>query len=844
MATKKRKGGKRKTKQQDQQLADGGAPQGLSAMPANDDVMIMVDDGSGAEAPVFDPAEGAIVMDNDDGTITIELAEPEEEVKKDPDFDDNLAEHLEEGELTRIVQMLDEGVLQDESRRSEWLEQRASGLDLLGMKLERPGGGNVGSSSTAVPGQSTVRDGLLSEAIDRFQANAFAELCPADGPCKIVNYGTETTGADGLAEEFEKDINYYLSSGAKGTATEYYPDTRKMLWWVGYSSGMFKKVYKCPLRNRPVSESVDGRDLIVSQDATDLHNAGRITQQINMRQSTMKRMQLLGNYRNVPLTSPTPMQNAVTAKEATITGLNKNMDRPEDQTYTIYEVYCELDIPGFEHKKNGEPTGLPLPYRVSYDKDSRVILEIRRNWAPPQTDEEEDELPVARIPFVLFPYASGLGLYGTGLLQRLGNYTQALTAMLRESIDAGMFASFPGFLFAKPMGRQMQNEFRVPPGGGAPIDVSASGGDIHRAVMPLPYKDVSTAMVALMAQTREQASRYGGTAEMPTGEGVANAPVGSVLAAIDQSTRIEGGVHKALYAAQKEELQLLLELFREDPEALWRGNKRPAMGGTQEARIARFKEALASCDLEPASDPNVPSHMHRLAKATALTQVAVQFPGAMDPHKVISRWGKMTRIDDIDSMFAPLPPPGQQEPADPVAGAMVGLKAQELQVKQAQIAAQNEQKEKDRASKEQIEAMKLASQHMLSKNDQQPPDPLRHAELGLKERQVGLKEQELLVKSHNAQQDREMKLGVEALKIAQTVGVHPEADGIVDQQLMQMEPYLKPATESGGAGGRKVGGPVEAEEDETVSQVHKALAMARALQDYAAGPPNPARWWQ
>ena len=177
-----------------------------------------------------------------------------------------------------------------------------------------------------------------------------------------------------------------------------------------------------------------------------------------------------------------------------------------------------------------------------------------------------------------------------------------------------------------------------------------------------------------------------------------------------------------------------------------------------------------------------------------------------------------------------------------MAGAMVGLKAQELQVKQAQIAAQNEQKEKDRASKEQIEAMKLASQHMLSKNDQQPPDPLRHAELGLKERQVGLKEQELLVKSHNAQQDREAKLGVEALKIAQTVGVHPDADAVVDQQLVQMEPYLKPAAANDG--GRSEGGPVEVEEDETVSQVHKALAMARALQEYANGPSNPGRWWQ
>lgn len=804
--------------------------------------MIAFGDG---DVPVFDPENPtSIEIPHEDGSVTIEFVDntpPPPKLK----FDDNLADHIDDFELGRIVETLLEAIEQDERDRSEWLQQRADGLDLLGNKVTKPGGSSVGTTSTAVPGQSSVRDGLLGDACERFRANAFAELCPSEGPCKVMDFGPETADMDGLAESFEKDMNYYLTT----TAREYYPDTNKMLWWTGYASGMFKKVYKCPLRNRPVSESVDGSDLIVPSNATDLHNAGRITHQINMRQSTMKRMQIIGAYRDVTLTAPTPQQNALQSKEADMTGMAANQQREQDQEYTVYECYTELNLPGFEHKIKGEETGLPLPYIVTIEKDSRTVLAIRRNWTPPanipdeaeefdySNSEDEAHLPVAKIPFVLFPYSLGLGFYGTGLLHKLGNYAQALTAMMRITLDSGMFANFPGFLFAKPVGRQLQNEFRVPPGGGAPIDVSAvPGGNINNAVMPLPYKPVDQGFVGFQGQVREVATRIGGTAEAPTGEGVINAPVGSVLAAIDQATRVEGGVHKLLYAAQKEELGLLKELFRDDPEALWRDNKRPAMGADKETRLARFKLALENCDLVPASDPNVPSHMHRLAKANTYLQMASQ-PQIMpmfNMQNVIRRWAGMVKIDDVENDFAQ----AQQPQPDPLVMAQLALKAREVAVKEQGLQAKVATDHAQIQSRESIEAAKIAAKQVGDATSEGGPDPLKIANLLLQDKKIKQQDFKIASDNKNAHEDRQSAETNKALEIASRVAVHPQNQPAVNSQIIGMAPFIKPAPQdhemaAGGVVGDD-GTPMADALDEIDAYLKSWADFERADQRYAA----------
>jgi hypothetical protein len=569
---------------------------------------------------------------------------------------------------------------------------------MLGLKLEQP---RSGASNTTAPvdGQSVVRDPVMLEAVLRFQANAQGELLPAAGPVKAMNYGDGSTEADRRAEALEKDLNYYLTT----TASEYYPDSRRMYFWTGFSGLAFKKVYRCPLRRRPVSESVDATDLIVSDTITDLRNASRITHQISMRRSTMKRMQILGIYRNVDLTQPIAEPNPVEQKVATVQGISPSQ-RPQDQPYTVYECYCELDIPGFEHEENGEPTGLPLPYRVTIDKDSRKVLEIRRNW------KEDDEDFQAKIPFVAYPYATGLGFYGIGLLHILGNLTSALTALTREAIDAGMFANFPGFIYSKSNARQMTNEFRIPPGGG--VGIETNGLPVQQVVMPLPYKEFGPATMALVQNLREQAQRVGGTADTPVGEGKQDAPVGTTLALIEQATKIEGAVHKALHAAQSEEFKLLCDLLAEDPEALFRGNKRSAFGNAKTAedkqrRIEQFRLALEDCDIVPKADPNVPSHMHRVMKAQALKQMTAGNP-AYNPIAVDKRVFAMIDVDDIDQLLA-APQAAQPPPIDPIKAGELQVKAMAEQNKQAKMVFDAKEKAKDRESRQNIEVLKLAS---------------------------------------------------------------------------------------------------------------------------------------
>lgn len=723
---------RRRSPKLDAQVAD----LGLGERPGPDEMseLALEPDGLSAIMPMDPALEQAIEIPMDDGSVVIDFGGGNSASQVDTsDHNANLALVMSDTDLAVLAEDLLDGIQADESSRAEWMAMRAKGIDLLGIKVED---GRTGSQTAPVEGQSLVRDPVLLEAVLRFQANAQGELLPAAGPCKTVNYGG-TPESDALADALERDLNYYLTS----VASEYYPDTRRMFFWTGFAGMAFKKVYRCPLRRRPVSESVDAADLIVADNVTDLRNANRITHRIQMRQSIMRRMQILGVYRDVDLGAPSPEPTPVAEKVAKTQGVAATPQRPQDQDYTVFECYTEIDLPGFEHTdENGEPTGLPLPYRVVIDKDSHKILEIRRNWRDDDPDQQ------AKIPFVAYGYAPGLGFYSMGLLHILGNLTNALTAMTRIAIDSGMFANFPGFLFAKQSGRQMQNEFRVPPGGGVAIETG--GLPINQVVAPLPYKDVGAAHVQMIGSLRDVAQRLGGTADTPVGEGRQDAPVGTTLALIEQATKIEGAVHKALHAAQAEELRLLCELFREDPEALWRGNKRPAMG-KDPTRVQRFLAALESADIVPAADPNVPSHMHRVMRATAIKQLSTSNPQLYNQVAVDSRVLAMLNVDRPEELFMPPAPPAPP-PVDPI-------KMAEVQVKQAQVAQ--------------------------------------------KDKEIEIKAATLAMEADNRQKDREVKQNVEVLKLAASLAANPASDPVVDTQLAQMAPMLSPITRSPPAAG-------------------------------------------
>jgi hypothetical protein len=567
--------------------------------------------------------DGAIMkIDHGDGSITLSLdGKPiadAEDVEGQPEgWFDNLSSKIDDSELARITEDLLRGVQDDLESRNEWIEDRAQGIKLLGLKIELPGIQGTGDGAP-IEGMSKVRHPLLQEAVLRFQANARSELLPTDGPVKIRDDANgSTVQRDEIANAFEKDMNHFLTS----TAREYYPDTDRMLLLLGFGGTSFKKVFFCPLRNRPASDSVDADNLIVNNSATDLSTAMRITHRVMLKPSTVKRLQILGVYRDIDLSTPMEvMPDAAAEAKASQQGVTTTSANPEDRDREIYEIYCELDIKGFEHKFKGKVTGLEIPYRVTIDVSSREILSITRNYDQP----DAGMLPEARTTFVKYTFVPGLGFYDIGLLHILGNTTNAITAAWRELLDAGMYANFPGFLISDTGARQNTNIFRVPPGGGA--QVKTGGQKISDAIMPLPYKEPSGALMSLVENMSQTGMRVGGTSELQVGEGRADAPVGTTLAMIEQATKILNAVHKRMHSAQAEEFALLVQCFREHPESFWERNRKPTIVWNEEL----FLQALTDVELVPQADPNTSSHSQRVMKIMALKQLQAANPGLYD----------------------------------------------------------------------------------------------------------------------------------------------------------------------------------------------------------------------
>jgi hypothetical protein len=699
---------------------------GLTPFNGADAVEVVV---SFADANGFDPESDTRIVANEDGSVEVGWgpdARPKRKPSESEKFDDNIAEYLTDADLSMVAERLILGIEQDLQSRSEWLENMSQGISLLGLQIKNPRGA-AASGATPAEGVSTVDSPILLEAVLRFQANAVGELLPADGPVKVRNDGLGNALTDQLADALEKDMNHYLTK----VATEYVPDTDRMLLMCGFCGIAFKKGFHDPIKRRPVIASINAEDLIVSNAATDINGAGRITHRILMRPSLLRRMQLVGAYRDIvlPDTGMPLQEDAVKSKIRQTQGIAPPAYvEPGDQDRELYECYCEVDLPGFEHTlKDETPTGLPLPYKVVLDKESRQILEIRRNW------DEDDLFCLALNRIVAYTFIPGLGFYGIGLLNVLGNATKAVTAAWRLLIDAGMYANFPGFLYLKSLAKQLTNQFRVPPGGGMPIDTS--GQDIRTAIMPLPYKDPSAVFIQLIEKIAEGAQRVGGTAELQVGEGTQNAPVGTTLALIEQATRLMAAVHKRLHQAQGQELDMLKSLLMEDPEALWRHNKKSKvlklltqMAGqqtvadqieeAQNRHRALFLTALSDAELVPASDPNTSSQTERYMKVVAARQMA-QTNQSIDMNAVDSKAFKVMGWDNPDQYFKPAPPPGAQPQPSPeeltaqatIMAAQARIADSRTRAQEAQIKATTGQAEL--ASKEKIASLQVARELVI-----------------------------------------------------------------------------------------------------------------------------------
>jgi len=669
----------------------------------------------GNEAPV-QPRDRVLVIKNDDGTITVDFSGKPIGANGKPQpaqFVDNIIDEIDDDELSRWAEVLLEGIDADEQSRKEWMDTRKRGLELLGLKIEDPKA-DVSGSSAPVEGMSKVRDPVLTEAIVRGQANAIGEFLPAAGPVKIEDTGDDPR--DDLADVLEKDFNHYLTQ----IATEYYPDTKRMLAWVYFGGFGVKKVYNCPLRRRPVSESIEAQNFLVSNAATDILNADRVTHIVEMRQATFRRMVAMGHYRDVAAPQPVGTTDPVTGKIEDIQGVRKDQTRPEDQPYTLYEVCCDRDLPDLEPETFAlKGKGVPLPYLVTIEKDSRRILAVNRNW------DEDDEYCTIRRRYVVWDFVTWLGFYGIGMLHLIGNLTNACTAMLREAIDCGQMANFPGGVAAKsPAAKQDSNQIVAGAGQFVPIDLG-SVDDIRKVIMPFPYKDVTPGFVQVIGMTRGYAQKLGGTADLPIGEGKQDAPVGTTLALIEQATKVESAAHKGMHQAQSEEFQLLVERFREDPEALWRFRRqRRGKQMTTTWDRAKLLQALDDYDLVPKADPNTPSHFHRIMKAVARLQLAQGAPpGVFNLMEVYREALRVLGDARPEKYLAPPPDPNAQpqpSPQDLIAQAK--LKDAQTKAQQAAVDAQGKQQDMaskalDRQSKEKIADTDLARELVIHAND-------------------------------------------------------------------------------------------------------------------------------
>ena len=671
------------------------------------------------------PDKPAVVIEFPDGSVTINTNPANATGSlRDEKFNANLAEKLGESYLNNLAEELLMGIEEDERSRQDWLDERAEGIKLLALKIEKPSGAQ-GGASAGVDNTSRSRHTLLLEAALRFQANARSELLPTDGPVKVEDEdGNDTPAEDELAQLLEDDMNYYLTN----VASEYYPDTDRMLLWTAVGGSGFKKVYRCPIRRRPVCESVNAEDLVVSNMATDLQNADRVTFKSRMRQSVMKRMKYLEVYRDVELTEPGYLpQSVVEEQKEQITGVRQST-RPEDMPFEILECYCMIDVEGDEHMDGKKASGLPRPYKVTIEKTSRVILEIRRNW------RKDDEMERAREVFVKFPFVPGFGFYDLGLIHIAGNPTTAATALLRIMIDSGIFGNFPGGLVAKGSDKQNTTDINVPPGGFAPIDTSmAPDGDIRKAVMPLPYKEAGPGIFSIYQDIVTTGSRVAGAADAQVGEGKQDAPVGTTIALIEQATKVTDAVQKRLHSAQSKEFALLVDLFREYPEDFWRFNAKRKSQWNQE----KLLKALNDYNLVPRADPNTSSKIQRIMIAQALYQMATQHPELFIIAQVLDYVLRVLGIRNPDAFVQPAsnmaPPPNPADQAKLIQAQADQVNSQaklaDVQLRAKNLGVENQNKDADRAADLKIAAVKLQQEKLIHGQDLQQQRDNHHTDL-------------------------------------------------------------------------------------------------------------------
>ena len=595
---------------------------------------------------LYQAPEGIDALAEQESPLEIEIENPEGvtigmdglEIEIDPaseksdDFYVNLAEEMDERVLQSLASDLTSDFEGDVAARKDWIQTYVDGLELLGLKIEE--------RSEPWEGACGVYHPLLSEALVKFQSETMMSIFPAMGPVKTKVIGKETPETKAAAERVQEDMNYQLTE----VMQEYRPETERLLWGLGLAGNAFKKVYEDEQLGRQVAMYVPAEDMVVPYGASSLESAERVTHVMRKTENEMRSLQVSGFYRDIDLGEPANVLDEVEKKIAEKLGFRATTD----DRYKVLEMHVNLDLDGYEHTdEDGEPTGVALPYIVSIEKGTNTVLSIRRNWEP------DDEKHQKRQCFVHYGYIPGFGFYCFGLIHLIGAYAKSGTSIIRQLVDAGSLANLPGGFKTRGL-RVKGDDTPIAPGEFRDVDVPS--GAMRDNIMPLPYKEPSQVLMALLGQIVEEGRRFANTADLNLSDMSANAPVGTTLAILERTLKVMSAVQARVHFSLKQELKLLKRIIADNtPEEY---HYEPVIG----SRMAKRSD-YESTDVIPVSDPNASTMAQKIVQYQAAMQLAQQSPNLFNMPLMYRQMLDVLGIKDAQKL---IPLPEDMKPKDPV----------------------------------------------------------------------------------------------------------------------------------------------------------------------------------
>ena len=586
--------------------------------------------------------KSAEVIDTPTGPVEVEMDEeggaevsfnPNAAIDPIQDHFANLAENLGDEVLEPLGAKMVEQYNEYKESRGDWEDTYRNGLELLGFKYER--------RTEPFRGASGVNHPVLAEAVTQFQAQAYKELLPSDGPVRTQILGDVNVPKEEQAKRVKDFMNYQIMDQMK----EYEPEFDQMLFYLPLSGSTFKKVYYDDLLGRAVSKFVPADDLIVPYSANSLEDAEAVIHVIKISENELRKQQVAGFYRDIELGTPPVTENQLEDKKLQLEGISK--DGQEDQ-YTLYEIHTNLDLDGYEDMDaSGNPTGIKLPYVITVSQAGNKVLSIRRNY------KAEDPKKNKINYFVQFKFLPGTGFYGFGLIHMIGGLTRTATAALRQLLDAGTLANLPaGF---KSRGIRVRDDAQ-PLQPGEFRDVDAPGGNIKDQFMTLPFKGPDATLLQLMGVVVSAGQRFAAISDMQVGDMNQQAAVGTTVALLERGSRVMSAIHKRLYVGLKQEFKLLAEVFKTYLPPVYPYD---VPGARREIKVQDFDDRV---DILPVADPNIFSQTQRISLAQSQLQLAQSNPQI---HNLYQAYRSMYDALGVKNVNAILPPPAQPVPMDP-----------------------------------------------------------------------------------------------------------------------------------------------------------------------------------